>query len=437
MSLKIIHIIPGSGGSFYCGNCLRDSKYFESLRKMGHDVVKIPMYLPLFSDEHDLNDVPVFYGAISIYLKQLYPVFRNAPAWFDQILNSKPLLKLAASMAGSTRARGLEDMTISMLQGEKGKQHEELDRMTDWMKDHYKPDVIHLSNALLLGLAPKLKEKLKVPIVCSLQDEDVWVDIMTDPNRKRVWELMSEDAAYVDHFISVSDYFKTVSIEKMKIPQEKITSIHIGVDPDEYPWMNSGEKKRNIGFISRMSYDNGLDIFVDSFIILKKQPEYKDVKLIVTGGKTGDDKSYIRKIKRKLRKNGLLKEVDFHKEFEGEGRKDFFAKTAILSVPVRNGEAFGIYIVESLASGIPVVQPALGAFPEVLATSGGGIIYEENNPEHLANAMRQLLDEPARLSQLSLEGRKGVELHLNIHLLANQMMDVYRKVTATSTIIPL
>ena len=199
--MKIIHIIPGSGGSFYCGNCLRDSKYFDALRKMDHGAIKIPMYLPLFADEHDLNNIPVFYGAISIYLKQLYPVFQKAPAWFDKLLNSKPMLKLAASMAGSTRAKGLEEMTISMLEGERGKQNEELERMTDWMRDHFKPDVIHLSNALLLGLAKRLKEKLQVPVICTLQDEDVWVDVMSDQSRTTVWKLMAENAAYVDRLV--------------------------------------------------------------------------------------------------------------------------------------------------------------------------------------------------------------------------------------------
>jgi glycosyltransferase involved in cell wall biosynthesis len=432
MSLKIIHIIPGSGGSFYCGNCLRDSKYFDALRAMGHDVVKVPMYLPIFSDEHDLSDVPVFYGAVSIYLKQLFPVFRKAPAWFDKLLNSKPMLKLAASQAGSTRAKGLEEMTISMLLGEKGKQYEELERMTDWMKDHFKPDVVHLSNALLLGLAKKLKEKLNVPVICSLQDEDIWVDIMSAQNRKKVWDLMAEDAGYIDRFIAVSHYYAAVSVEKMRISPDKISSIHIGVNPSDYEYRNSGEKARTIGYISRMCHENGLDILVDAFILLKKQKGYDDVKLMITGGQTGDDKSYLRQIRKKLDKSGLLSVVDFHKEFEGDGRKEFFAKTSVISVPVRNGEAFGIYIAESLASGIPVVQPALGAFPEVLSKTGGGIIYGENKPEQLSSALQQLLDDPARLSQLSEDARKGAEQHLNIRHLAMEMIDTYRQVIGKS-----
>ena len=100
--MKILHIIPGSGGSFYCGNCLRDSKYVPALKALGHDVVKIPMYLPLFANASEENETTVFYGAVSIYLKQQYPLFRKAPELVDNILNAKPMLKLAAKYSGST-----------------------------------------------------------------------------------------------------------------------------------------------------------------------------------------------------------------------------------------------------------------------------------------------------------------------------------------------
>jgi hypothetical protein len=60
--------------------------------------------------------------------------------------------------------------------GEQGAQKDELEHMVNWIAEHCKPDVIHISNALLLGLAKRLKEKTGVPVVCSLQDEDVWVD---------------------------------------------------------------------------------------------------------------------------------------------------------------------------------------------------------------------------------------------------------------------
>ena len=83
--MQILQIIPGSGNSFYCGNCLRDSKYVHALRALGHDVVKVPMYLPLFTNGEEEAPVPVFYGAVNIFLKQLWPAFVRAPGWWERI----------------------------------------------------------------------------------------------------------------------------------------------------------------------------------------------------------------------------------------------------------------------------------------------------------------------------------------------------------------
>ena len=423
--MNIIQIIPGSGGSFYCGNCLRDSKYFDALRQEGHQVIKIPMYLPLFADEHDLKEIPVFYGAVSIYLKQLYPVFRKAPKWFDQLLNTGPVLRLAASLAGSTRSEGLEDMTISMLLGEEGKQQEELERMADWIASHCKPDVIHLSNALLLGLAHRIKEKTGVHVVCSLQDEDVWVEGMKPEFREKTWKLMAEKAQYVDAFVSVSDYFAGVMKKQMDLPEEKLVTIHLGVDPADYRFEPVANKPRNIGFISRMCHENGLDILVDAFIDLRKNPGFSDVKLIITGGSTGDDKKFIRNQKKKLEKNRLSDWVEFHDNFEGEGRTEFFNKVSVVSVPVRNGEAFGLYLLESMASGVPVVQPALGAFPEIVRLSGGGLLYEPNEPAALSRQLSVILSDIKLLEKLSESALRGVQDKFNIHTHTRELVNLY------------
>jgi len=423
--MRIIHIIPGSGGSFYCGNCLRDSKYVVALRKMGHEVIKVPMYLPLFAHEHDHSGIPVFYGAISIYLKQLYPIFEKAPKWFDKFLNSKPMLKMAAGMAGSTRAKGLSEMTISMLKGEHGNQHEELDRMIDWIRNHYPADIVHLSNALLSGLAPRIKEKLEVPVYCSLQDEDVWIDVMKPEFRQEAWNLMHENARSIDRFISVSRYFSTFMKERIGLPDYKIKTIYLGIDPADYEYIPISEKPRNIGFISRMCEENGLDILVEAFISLKNRRGFQDVKLILTGGSTGDDKHYINKLKKRINESGFHDQVEIRENFGEEGRKEFFRQVSVVSVPVKIGEAFGLYLLESMASGVPVVQPALGAFPEIIQKSGGGVIYKPNEPEILAGSLAGLLSDPQRLAGLSVAGYQGVHRFFDIFTHAKELVTSY------------
>jgi glycosyltransferase involved in cell wall biosynthesis len=426
--MNIIQIIPGSGGSFYCGNCLRDSKYFNALRAEGHQVTKIPMYLPLFADEHDISDVPVFYGAISLYLKQRYPFLSKAPKWIDNLLNSKPLMKLAASMAGSTRASGLEDMTMSMLLGEQGRQKEELDYMVNWIAEHCKPDVIHLSNALLLGLARQLKEKTGVPVVCSLQDEDVWVDAMHPSFQQKIWKLMHERAEDVDAFVSVSEFFARKMTQRMDLPAEKISTIHLGVDVEDYRYIPTASKQRNIGYISRLCYENGFDIVVDAFIRLKKNPGYEDVKLIATGGSTGDDAAFIKEQKLRIKENHLADHFEILPDFEDDAVHDFFQQVSVVSVPVREGEAFGIYLLESMASGVPVVQPALGAFPEIIELTGGGETFAPNSAENLAVAWGDLLSHPERLEMWSRQGYERARKHFNIHDKARKIIGLYESV---------
>lgn len=426
--MNIVHIIPGSGGSFYCGNCLRDSKYYTSIKQQGHNVLKVPLYLPLFAHDQEQEPVPVFYGAVSIYLKQLYPFFRHAPKWVDSLLNATPVLRQAAKRAGSTRARGLEQMTISMLMGEQGNQSDELDEMIVWLENHYKPDVIHISNALLLGLVPMLKSRLGVPVICSLQDEDVWVDVMSKTNRGKVWDLMSEKGKDVDAFISVSHFFTAFSMEKMNIPAGKIHTLHLGVDPDDYKFINSLEKDRSIGYLSRMCKENGMDILIDAFLMLKKDPENNDITLYLTGGSTGDDTEYIKIQKKKIKDAGLQEKVVFLQNFEESDRHIFFERVSVLSVPVRNGEAFGIYLTEAMASGIPVVQPALGAFPEIVEASGGGIIYGDNTPVNLADSLHALLSDKKLLGNKSMNARAGVQENFNINMKAASLVEIYQKV---------
>ena len=336
------------------------------------------------------------------------------------------MLKLAAKFAGSTRAKGLEEMTISMLLGEQGEQKDELDKMISWISEHCKPDVIHLSNALLVGLARRLSESMKAPVICSLQDEDQWVDVMKPSSQEKVWNLIAERGEDVSVFVPVSGYYAAEMKKVLHIPDEKLSTVYIGVYPDDYELMLPSKKGRSIGYVSRMCHELGMDILIDAFILLKEEPQYEDVELHITGGSTGDDRKFIHAQKRKIHKSGFSGKVKFHGDFEEKGLRDFFTEVSLLSVPVRKGEAFGIYLLESMASGIPIVQPALGAFPEIVELSGGGLTYEPNTPEALAEALKQLLSDPQKMDELSQQGRAGVERHFHVEGQVHKMIEVYR-----------
>src|SRR5262249_16787480 len=132
--MRITQITPGAGPMF-CGNCLRDNAFVAALRKLGHEVTMVPLYLPITLDEPDQSvDTPIFFGGINVYLEQKSSLYRSAPAWLRGLLGSPGLLKWAAGKTAGTRAEDLGELTLSMLRGEAGNQAPELDQLITWLK---------------------------------------------------------------------------------------------------------------------------------------------------------------------------------------------------------------------------------------------------------------------------------------------------------------
>jgi glycosyltransferase involved in cell wall biosynthesis len=368
----------------------------------------------------------VFYGAINIYLKQMFPGYRRAPVWLEKLLDSRPLLKLAAHLSGSTSAKGLEEMTLSMLQGEEGKQASELEHLVHWLEQEGKPDIIHLSNALLLGLARTLKQRLQTRLVCTLQDEHQWVDPMDAPYQRRLWNLMAEKARDISGFITVSRFYSGFMQQKLGLPAVRIKVVPMGIDVQGYQTAALTMNPPVIGYLNRFAEMFGLETLVDAFILLKKQ--WPDLQLHATGGHTAEDKPFIRRMEKKLEKAGVQSSVKMFRAFDKQERISFLADLSVLSVPVPYGEAFGTYLIEALASAVPVVQPNAASFPEVIENTGGGLLCEPQNPAALAEKIHLLLSDPHRARAMGRQGQNIVQSHYTIQKMAERMISAYEQI---------
>ncbi len=431
--MKIINIVPGFGGTFYCGNCLRDSAFTRSLKKTGHEAYTLPLYMPLSAiNNYDKDGLPVFYGAVNIYFEQNFRFLRKMPEWLHKFFNSPAILRYAAKKSETTRAKGLEEMTISMLKGAEGNQKDELDRLIDYLKNHEKPDIVHLSNALLMGLAGQIRKELNIPVICSLQDEDVWIDAMSDDYRTKLWGLMCEKGLDIDAFVSVSKFFADKMKDNMCIPDEKLHIVPIGVDPSVYQYSSPIQNPPVIGYLSRMNKANGFELLIDAFIELKKKEGFENVLLKATGGKTSDDDKFLKAQMKKLLKNGFENDIEFINDFRTEKLSSFFEKISVLSVPVLNGEAFGLYQLEALACGVPIVQPDLAAFPEIVEKTKGGDTFSPNTPAALASKFAETLLDNDKLKEYSKNGRKAVETIYNADITTQQMLSIYEQVISNN-----
>lgn len=428
--MKILHLTPGSGGTFYCQNCLRDHIMIRALRRQGHDVILAPLYLPMYGGtESAETSAPIFFGGISVYVREKIPLLKNMPNWMIRLLDAPYLLRQAAKREGSTNAAELGAMTLSMLKGPEGNQKQEFDRFVHWLKTQEKPDVIHISNALLLGFVPALREALDAKIICSLQDEEPWVQGMGAPYADLCWEAMTEQARHVSGFVATSQWYTDRMVARMGLDTGRVRVIYPGVDiPETTPDFHNADPPV-IGYLSRLNPAQGFEHLINAFMTLKKEDCFQGLQLRATGGVTPADTPFVDSIEKRLADVGMLEAVTMQREFHAAPDANFFSGLTVMSAPAVDGEAFGMHILEAMVRGIPVVQPDISAYPEIINASGGGLLYDPDDKNGLANALRTILTDHDLAQQLGKQGYEYAREYFCVERMANDMIAFYEGVT--------
>jgi glycosyltransferase involved in cell wall biosynthesis len=433
--MNIVQLTPGAG-DMYCGNCFHDNTLVTALRKLGHDASMLPLYLPVnVEGENQSAGQPVFFGGINVYLEQKSALYRRAPSWLRRIFNSRRFLRWAGGRAAKTRAEDVGEILLSMLKGESGNQDREISELIQWLRDYHKPDVLCLSNALLIGMVRRIKRELKVPVVCLLQGEEPYLDSLPPAHRDPAWRLLSERAADLDAWIAPSRWNADSLMRRLGLNPSRVHVVSNGVELDLFsaaqsPAPHSSARDPVLGYFARMSRDKGLDLLVEAYIHLRRKGKIPRLKLRVGGGCGPSDEPFVHSLRTRLAKAGLSGESSFHPNLRREEKMDFLKSLDVFSVPAHYGEAFGLYLIEAMAAGVPVVQPRTAAFPEILST-GGGVLCEPNSPAALAEAIEAiLLDEPRRVA-LGRAGKDAVSARFNSMAMANNTLAVFRKVVAT------
>lgn len=435
--MTIVQLTPGTGG-MYCGNCFRDNALVRELRQRGHDVLMVPLYLPLTLDADDASaGTPVFFGGVSVYLEQRFGWFQHAPAWLRRRLASRALLSRAAGHSARTRPEEVGEILLSMLRGEEGRQAVELEELARWLTAQPHPDVVCLSNALLLGLARHLKQRLQTRVVCFLQGEDSYLDALSEPFREPAWQLLREQAREADGFVAPNRYFADLMSRRLGIPSERLHVVPDGIEVEGYPQgprtCAEGEPSGTaspaiLGYFARMCRDKGLHLLVEAFINLRHRSQWGSLRLKVGGGCGSTDEPFVAEMKRQLAGAGLAGEVTFHPNLSRTEKLAFLQSLDVFSVPATYPEAFGLYLLEAMAAGVPVVQPRLAGFTELVEATGGGVLYTPNDATHLANALEPLLANPRQTRELGLKGQRAVFGEFSARQMAARMEGVMRKV---------
>lgn len=448
--MNIIQLTPGAGAMF-CGNCLRDNALVAALRSFGHDALMVPLYLPLTLDEPNQSvGTPIFFNGINVYLEQKSALFRHAPSWFHNLLASPSLLRWAAGRAAKTRASDLGDLTLSMLRGEEGNQARELDSLLAWLGTQARPDIICLSNVLLVGMARRLKRELHAPVVCMLQGEDSFLDALPLSHRNSCWETLAERATDIDLFVAPSHYFAHLMRNRLELRPDRVQVVYNGINLaayQEHPILTQGSSKPDrsaangnspnlptsvvpgvppqLGFFARMCREKGLPELVDAFITLKNRGRVPQLRLRVGGSCGPADEPLVADLRTRLAAAGLSDQVDFCPNLDHAAKVAFLRELSVFSVPALYGEAFGLYLLEALAAGVPVVQPRTAAFPEIVEATAGGVLFPAGDVQALADAIEAMVLDPARAVALGKAGRQAVFEKFSAETMTRSMLHLF------------
>ena len=452
--MRIAYVSAGAA-DMYCGSCLHDNTLVAALQRLGHDAVLVPTYTPLRTDEPGVAIERVFFGALNVYLKQIAPPLRRGWPRVERLLDRPGLLALVARLGSATDPGRLGELTLSVLRGEQGNQAGELDKLVAWLRDSFRPEVVHLTNSMFAGFARRLKAELGVPVVCSVQGEELFLDGLAEPSRGAVRAALAERAQDVDLFVAPSRFYADLMASYLQVERERLQVVPLGLNlighgaggvaghgawgaggdgaghgqahgPERGAARGAGEPWV-VGYLGRIAPEKGLDLVAAAFRQLADALGGAGrVRLHVAGYLPPQHRGYLRHVERQLRGWGLAGDYRYAGEVTRAEKIAFLAGLDLLAVGTVYPEPKGLYVLEALANGVPVVAPRHGAFPELLAETGGGVLVAPGDPAALAAALAELLRDPGRRERLGRAGREAVHARHGDEAMAAATLALYQ-----------
>lgn len=422
--MRVVFLAAGAAG-MYCGSCMRDNRLAASLIAQGKDVILIPLYTPLRTDETDVSQRKIYYGGLNVYLEQRSALFRRLPNWLTQLFDSPVLLQQISRFAGRTRPQDLGPLTVSVLKGEQGAQQKELDRLIDGLKQ-VQPDLINLPNLMFVGVAEQLKKILNVPVVCTLSGEDIFLDSLIEPHRQEAFELIREQSKHIDGFVAVTEYFATHAAKHFSIPADRINVIPMGINVQDFPEAAPPKNAPfTIGYLARVCPEKGLAQLCRSLVQLRKQG--RNCQVLAAGYIASADRPYLQQIQTDLEQEGMSDAFEYMGEVSRAEKIEMLRSIHAFSVPTLYHEAKGFYLLEALACGVPVVQPHHGSFPELIRATDGGLLYDQHQPDGLTDSLARLMEDEELRLRLGSQGRKIVHNTYTNENMAKQSWSLFQQ----------
>jgi glycosyltransferase involved in cell wall biosynthesis len=376
-------------------------------------------------------------------LQQHSAIFRHTPWAFDHLLDSPGLLRWATGRSAAVRPEQLGSLTVSMLEGERGRQRKEVEKLVRRLAT-LQPDVVHLNNVMLLGVAAEITRRLHAPVVCSLTGEDVFLERLPEPYHGRALTLLGQRAGEAAALVAMNRYYADFMATYLRLPRERIRVIPPGLNlagtlrsADVPPASEkAGETPaiRTIGYLARVCADKGLHQLADALKLLAADPDVPLVRVRAAGYLDPADRPYLAKIERRMADAGLSDRFQYVGELDHAGKIAFLQSLDLFCLPTVYRESKGLSVFEAWANGVSAVLPAHGAFPEMIADTGGGVLCPPGDATALAAALKLMILDPDFAAECGRRAQQVVHAQYNSEVMARRMIALYDEVTGRKSI---